>query len=141
LVLDKPEQDAYNKNMRRRAIYVLATFRMEGGVAKELEPRFWFHSKASVLRCLKKAGKPVPHTENIYYDEPFEYRWNYCIVEKVFEGPMSTNEVIGFWHAEYTSDTKSEGEELLMQRSILKVKKCKPPFDISGSFNFTGIGS
>jgi len=120
--------------MRRRAIYVLATFLMKDGVAKEMEPRFWFKNKSSVLRYLKKAGKPVPGKENTYYDDPFEYRWDYCVVEKVFEGPMSTNEVIGFWHATYITPAEN-------QRSILKVERCsEAPFDHSGTFNLTGIG-
>jgi len=112
---------------------VLATFRMVDGSAKDMDPRFWFKAKSSVLRYLKKAGKPVHGTENTYYDEPFEYRWDYCVIEKVFEGPMSTNEIIGFWHATYPSIIDGK-------RGILKVEKCEAPFDHSGTFNLTGIG-
>jgi hypothetical protein len=109
-------------------IYVLATFMMKDGEPKEMSPRFWYSTMECMLDYLNHAGKPVPGREHASYDEPFEYRWNYAVVEKVSEGPMSINEVIGWWKATY------EGDALTVE------KLAEAPFDVSGMINFTGIG-
>lgn len=111
----------------RKEIYVLASFRMNQRGSMETGCVYWFSSKEGALKYLKLAGKRVPGSDSTYYDDPFEYRYSYAVVEKVCEGPYGANKVLGWWKAEY-----NDGR--------LKIVKCRAPFDASSSFGFTGVG-
>lgn len=114
-------------------IYVLMSFRISPskngdgkGQFMENGRRFWFSSFERCLEYLEHAGKPVPGKENTYYDEPCEYRWNYIVVEKVPEGPMTINEVMGWWKGIY------EDGELT---GIVQLDES--PINADNIFNFT----
>lgn len=63
-------------------------------------------------------------------DRPFELRWNYLVVEKVYFGPYSINEVMGWWKA-----TKQENGSV-MGYDLEKLEECPLP-GVEGCFNFT----
>lgn len=120
-------------------IYVLMSFRLytDKNNDKRVEEgrKFWFSSLEKVLGYIEYAGKPVPGEDNTYYDEPYECRWPYIVVEKVMEGPMSINEIVGWWKADIENGNIKEYVKLTSS----------PIHDWMGTdpdcgFNFTGIG-
>lgn len=109
----------------RDHIFALHSFLHKNG-RNESGVTYWFSSLESAEEYLNNAGK---WTEDGYrYDDPFEYRWNYAVIEKVYEGPMSFNEVISWWECKF-----SDGE-------IEVVKIDSPPFETEGAFNFCPVG-
>ena len=64
-------------------------------------------------------------------DDPFECRWNYVVIEKVSEGPMSVNEVMGWWEAVTDNNFRDKFE-------VKKLDHC--PLTETHTNNYTGIG-
>lgn len=115
-------------------IYVMMSFRLDkddkGYQRMEDGRKFWFSSLERALHYIEIAGKPVPGKENTFYDEPCECRWDYLLIEKVIEGPMSYNEVIGWWKA-----TVKDGHVM----EYVKLEK-SPVENSEMIYNLTGIG-
>lgn len=89
----------------------------------------WFSSLKKLKNYLKFADQPVPNEIDCFYDDPFEYRWTYGVVEKVFEGPMSINRVIFWFHTNFDKGHIKNVE--ILQKS---------PIHSKGIFNFTSLG-
>jgi hypothetical protein len=104
-------------------IYVLRSFKMKNEI-DETGRLFWFPSLKDVLEYIDKAGQLTE--DGSYWDEPCELAFNFVVVEKVSAGPISFNEVVGWWAADY-----SEG---------FKLTKIDPPVWTKNIFNFTGVG-
>jgi hypothetical protein len=112
-------------------IYILMSFRLSPSRKfQESGRRFWFRSFDRVLNYLKFAGKPVEGKENTFYDEPCETRWNYIVVEKVPEGPMSIAKVMGWWEGIHKDGKLVE---------IVQLKE-SPIVNSENIFNFTDLG-
>lgn len=111
-------------------IFVLMSFRIDDKGRMEPGRKFWMNNFEDIEDYLEKAGKPVSNLpdNNAYYDDPCEHRWDYIVVEKVFEGPISHNEVMGWWKGVYADGRLRE-----------LVKLNESPFE-SNSYNFTEIG-
>lgn len=92
--------------------------------------RFWFSSLEKALKYLKDAGQPIPGKKDVYYDDPVETLWNYVVIEKVMEGPISLNVVQGWWEASFENGHIKEFVQL-----------DKSPIDNSELLcNFTDVG-
>lgn len=113
-------------------IYVLLSLRILPNGSIENGRRMFFSTFEKALDYLNKAGKPVPGYENTFYDEPAEYKWDYVVVEKVFEGPMCRSEVMGWWRAKFNKKFPKE--------MVLSYKKIKQPEEFENLFGFTGMG-
>ena len=101
-------------------IFVLMSFLVKKNGDMEDGVKYWFSSLESAIEYLEFAGKTVDgytEVDRCVYDDPFECRWNYVVIEKVHEGPMSTNEVMGWWEAVF-----EEGNG--MKFEVKKLDKC-----------------
>ena len=106
----------------------------------------WFRELADAEEYMAHAGQPVPGRENCFYDDPFECRWSYAMIEKVGEGTMCDSEVIHHYEAQWyrepnyvNDDTKTELVNDLRSRKFRVVEIEKPPFDASHSCGFAGF--
>lgn len=105
---------------------MLAVFMLKNGEPEELHTVGWYKDLEHMEDYLNHAGKPVPGSEHSFYDDPFEHRWDYAVVEKVGEGPMRSNKVVGWWKARYADGC------------LVAVDKLQEaPFDTYGKINFT----
>ena len=112
---------------QREKCYVVMSFKMKDGNWKEDGKRYIFFTHCSARSYLIHAGKLVPGEDNVYYDDPFEHRWNYAIIEEVYEG-FCFPKVMSWWKAEYDGNRVSA------------VELEKAPFNASQQFGFTGCG-
>jgi len=98
--------------MDKDFIFVLMSFRLveskdhEGEMNLEEGKKYWFRTLEAAQEYLERAGKPLPGEEqSVFHDDPFEYRWNYAVLEKVQEGPMGDSEVMGWYEADFSEQT------------------------------------
>jgi hypothetical protein len=136
---------------RENFIYVIVVYLMDPKSKhpedpKEMHNHGWFKELADAEEYMKLAGQPVPGHENGYYDDPFEQRWSYAMIEKVSEGTMCHSEVIHHYKAEWYLDPDYEYDDSvtelvnkMRQRKFRVVEIDEPPFDASHSCGFAGF--
>jgi hypothetical protein len=101
------------------------SFKINDKGFQEEGKRYWFSKLEDAESYLDNAGKPVPDVKNCYYDDPFEYRWKFAVIEKVYEGPGSHNEIIAWYKANYDSSCRLVVENLqqILLKRIMKISK------------------
>jgi hypothetical protein len=113
----------------RESIVVVQSFKVNKDGSTETGKTYWFDDEAEAHEYLERAGQ-LSFEEGTYWSDPCEHRWDCVVVERVFKGEGSINEVISWWVARY------EGGRL---EKI--VRTWTPPIETEYSFNFTGIGA
>lgn len=125
-----PEEEA-----KRGFIYVMMSFRIpqEGStipLSAEDQRRGYEEGTTILWKTLEDVEKYLDAVREGRDDRPFELRWNHLVVEKVYFGPYSDSEVVGWWRAE------KQPNEGIMGYDLIKLEKA--PFDWAEDFsNFT----
>ena len=85
------------KIRKSRYVYCMASFNLKDNGSLDIGYYFLFPT-------LKAVEKYIDHMRAGKDDAPFERRWRYLVVERVFYGPYATNEKIGFWMAVFNDE-------------------------------------
>ena len=126
-----PEQEA-----QRRGVYVMTSFLVpakgrEHVLIGDSAKRQGYEEGVTMLwETLEDVEEYLQVLREGKDDRPFEMRWNILCVEKVYFGPYSHNEVIGWWRA------TQQDNNSIMGYDLEKLDKCPLP-DSENCFNFT----
>jgi hypothetical protein len=153
------------KTTDENVIYVVVVYSLnERGEPKEVHNHGWWSKLEDAKEYMQLAGTPVEGESNSFYEDPFEMRWDYVMIEKVSEGALPEMEVVAHYKAEWYTDPDYERDEsvtdlvntlrnsrgqVLMKhvRVPFNMRACKfkvveldeAPFDISQLFGFSGM--
>jgi hypothetical protein len=129
-------------------IYIIVIYSLDkNGDPTDMHNHGWFTDLADAVEYLELAGQPVPGAPPLhYYDDPFEQRWSYALIEKVPEGIYPNTEIVANYQAKWYLDKDYEYDHSVTelvnkfrQRKFKVVKLDKPPFDASQMYNFSGM--
>ena len=135
-----PPHDSY--------IFVIVVYSLDdNGEPVEVHNHGWFSELSYARRYMQCAGNPVPGKgPDRFYEDPFECRWDYAMIERVSGGVMCDSEVVAHYQAEwydapdYEHDNKRTELANAMRRRRVRAKELEsPPFDTSGFCGFAGF--
>ena len=98
----------------RNNIYVVGSFMTKetsyGLEVKEVGKCYWFETLQEAEKYLTNAGQETP--EGYYFDDPFEHRWGWAVIEGVPWGPWPMVVAKSWWRAIYADGRLQRAERL-----------------------------
>jgi len=129
-------------------IYVVVVYSLnKRKEPKEIHNHGWWKELDDAKEYMELAGTPAgPPGSNSFYEDPFEIRWDYAMIERVSEGSYPETEVMAHYKAEWYKDPDYEYDESVTEL-VNKMRATKfrvveldeAPFDASQACNFSGM--